>query len=80
VDDLGEDILGIGQLDDGGLLGGPEGFPAATDAILVFGEELVGMAEELGEASAIVHDDGVIVVGCGGPMFGAIVLKEAPAG
>jgi hypothetical protein len=48
VGHLGEDVLRGGQLDDGGLLGGPESLPAAVEAVLMLCEELVEGFEELG--------------------------------
>jgi hypothetical protein len=51
VGHLGQNVLGIGQLDDRGLLGGPEGFSTTTQAVLVLGEELVEVLEEFGQAT-----------------------------
>jgi len=65
VGHLGEDVLGIGQLDHGGLLGGPEGLPAPAQAVLVFCEELMKVLEEYRQTPAVVDDDRVIVIRAG---------------
>jgi hypothetical protein len=65
VDDLGEDIIGANQLDDGAVLGRPQVLPATAQAVLVLGQQLVKTLEELGEAALYVPEDGMIVVAVG---------------
>jgi hypothetical protein len=40
----------IDELDHGGLLGGPEILPAAAEHVLMFGEQLVEVLQELRKA------------------------------
>jgi hypothetical protein len=59
IDQLGQSILWLDQLDGGGLLSGPERLPSPAMRILVFGEELVKHLWEVRKLPAFVDDHAV---------------------
>ena len=62
VDHLVDDVVGVDQTNDAGLLGGPEVLPATAEGVLTFGEEFVKMLDEGGVIAVGVVDAGMVVV------------------
>jgi len=62
VGHLAEDVVGLGEADDGGRLGGPEVLEAVEMGVLAAGEEPVEMLGEDGEVAVGVVDACVVVV------------------
>src|SRR5205809_693636 len=65
VGHLVDDVVGIDEADNAGLLGCPKVLPATTERVLTLGEELVEKFEESGVVAMGVLDTGVMVVAHG---------------
>ena len=62
VGHLVDDVVGIDEANDAGLLGGPEVLPATAQGVLALGEELVEMLDECRVAAVGVVDARVMMV------------------
>ena len=62
VDHLGEDVFGLDQFHRGGLGRRPHRFPAPVEGVLVLGDQLVKMRQELGQFAFDVDDARVVMV------------------
>src|SRR6185369_7959595 len=66
IDHLVDDVVGIDQTNDAGLLGRPEVLPAATEGVVTFGEQLVEVLYEGRVVAVRIVGTGVVMVAHGG--------------
>ncbi|MBN9162755.1 MAG: hypothetical protein J0I07_17455, partial [Myxococcales bacterium] len=65
VDELGEAIGRVDQVDRVRLLGGPEVLPSPSERVHRLGEHLVEMSEERGKVCVVVADEQVLMIAHG---------------
>jgi hypothetical protein len=62
IDELGDDVLALGQPHDARFLGGPEVFPSPAQRVLAAREQLVEILDELRAPTIAIEDGRVVMV------------------
>ena len=62
VDHFCDDVFVVNQLDNRRLLGRPHRFPAPTQGVLMFRDQLVKIREKFGQVPVHIDDAGVVMI------------------